>query len=433
MPQLSPVPAVVEKLGVFVAQPLVDEVPDERALSRGIGLDRFPVLAQVAHAVPHGMRVLAKNHGLGGAAVAPHVVHAVVHVALDVGHGVVSLVVHETGGILGVYPVRHDLKGRPLPRLVAQGPEQDRGVVLVPLHHAPHPVHAGFGPDGVAGRKLISHAVGLEVGLADDVEPVLVAELQPARVIRVVRGPDRVDVELLEELDILHHGGLVHGVTQVRVGFVAVDALQHDGATVEHHLAVDELELPEPDPSAFGLQNVTARVSEDQDQRVEVGRLGRPKRWAGYGALLGDFDLPSGSDLDGRGLRTEHDVALVVIQLRLHRDLALLRTVALDVGSDRERPIGVALVQIRHHGEVANVHLGGREQEDFPKDAAQTDHVLVFEPAAVGPAEHLHRDVVRASGHVIGDVELGRGEAVLAVADVLTVHPHVESRLDTLK
>ena len=83
--------------------------------------------------------------------------------------------------------------------------------------------------------------------------------------------------------------------------------------------------------------------------------------------------------------------------------------------------------------EVADLHLRRREQHHVAVDAGVAEEVLVLKEGSVAPAVHLHREQVLARLQVLGDVELVRGAAVLGVADLHSVHPHVVRRIHALE
>ena len=87
---------------------------------------------------------------------------------------------------------------------------EDGGETLV---HPPCPVHVGSEPCAVLCQRLlpIAHSVRLDVRLVDDVQPVLVAELVPVRVIDIMRAAHEVDVVLFHQADVLLHEFLAHG------------------------------------------------------------------------------------------------------------------------------------------------------------------------------------------------------------------------------
>ena len=47
--------------------------------------------------------------------------------------------------------------------------------------------------------------MGFDIRLVYDIKPVLVGQLIPIRVVGVVAGPDRIDVELLHQADVFFH------------------------------------------------------------------------------------------------------------------------------------------------------------------------------------------------------------------------------------
>jgi hypothetical protein len=75
------------------------------------------------------------------------------------------------------------------------------------------------------------------------------------------------------------------------------------------------------------------------------------------------------------------------------------------------------------------VHPGAPVQGDVAEDAREPEEVLVLEPRAGAVAEHLRGDAVLALDQRVGEIELGGGEAVGAVADVAAVHPQRDRAL----
>src|SRR5690606_34645480 len=129
---------------------------------------------------------------------------ALVHPGADVADAgpVVPLVLDDAGGVVGTDPVVHGGEGGAAAGLVAERPDDHRGVVLVPVDHVLGAGDAGRRPLGVVARVGGTDAVGLEVGLVDEVEAVFVGEFVPQRVVGVVRGADGVDVQPFDEGDV---------------------------------------------------------------------------------------------------------------------------------------------------------------------------------------------------------------------------------------
>ena len=74
-----------------------------------------------------------------------------------------------------------------------------------------HVVHVAFhyrcGEEGSGGDGvlLVEEAVTLLICLCADVQTILVAKVIEVRIVRIVTCADGVDVELLHELNVLHH------------------------------------------------------------------------------------------------------------------------------------------------------------------------------------------------------------------------------------
>ena len=95
--------------------------------------------------------------------------------------------------------------------------------------------------------------------------------------------------------------------------------------------------------------------------------------------------------------------------------------------------VAVPRVEVGHHPEVRDVDGVGRPEHHVAEDPGQPPEVLGLEVGAVGEAIHLDGEEVLPRPDGVRDVELGGPAAVLAVADLLTVHPEVEAGGDTLE
>ncbi len=248
---LAEVAAVgVERVGVLLpgepGDPVVDPLPDEATGQARMCLDDLLVLGQPTGAGAHGVSVLAQ-HGRQGAAVcvvgrisrrcllaASHggqLVHSDVHAGVQVDVRAareVALVVDQAAVVALPDPRGRGGQVGSGAGLVAQRPDDDRGVVLVALHQPRGPVQVGLAPRGVvagvAPPAAGFEAVRLEVALAEHPQAVLVAQVQETVVGWVVGGAHRVDVVLLHEQHVGHHGVLGQGPPRQRMPFVAVDA-----------------------------------------------------------------------------------------------------------------------------------------------------------------------------------------------------------------
>ena len=83
---------------------------------------------------------------------------------------------------------------------------------------------------------------------------------------------------------------------------------------------------------------------------------------------------------------------------------------------------------VDRHPQVLDVHRRPAAQHDVAEQAREAEEVLVLEPRAAAPLDHLRREPVLARHQRVGEVELRRGEAVGRVADVAPVAATPRSR-----
>lgn len=237
----------------ILMQCLVDEVPVETALKlgqsscssgcRGIGsADKIPVVLKVATGVSHGVVVFALDEWLGERRVVSvfgAVLDTEVHWTENVG-GVAALsgllILDWTAGVLGVYPVVGIVEILRVFGFVTQTPYYHAGVVIVQGDVMLVALHNLLCEEWGSGDGIlaISESMTFLVGLSNEVEAVLVAEVVPARIIGIMACAYGVDIEALHNFNVLNHTLEGYVVTTVGVHFVAVGALD------EYWLSVDK-------------------------------------------------------------------------------------------------------------------------------------------------------------------------------------------------
>ena len=255
----------------------------------------------------------------------------------------------QAGGVVGVHPVGQGGVVGPVARLVAQRPDDDGGVVLVPLHHALAALHESQPPLGVLA-ELVPNPVGLDVGLVHDVEADLVTQVQPARVVGIVRGAHGVEVVLLHQANILQHRLDGHGLAPIGVVVVAVHALYDDRHAIDAYLAIRQLDLAKAHPAALHLQARALGIAQGHQQGVEGGLLSRP---LGRGLDRGgeiQRTLAARVRRDLTSARRHDQLALAIVE----RDLDGVRPRRLGgIAHDRdlhlERGVAVVAVQLGPH------------------------------------------------------------------------------------
>jgi hypothetical protein len=315
---------------------------------------------------------------------------------------VVALVVDQAAAVPAADPRGHGREVGAGPGLVGQRPRDHARMILVPLHRARRPVQVRLPPGrvvaGVAAPGLQSEPVRLQVALVDHPQPVGVAQIEEARVGRVVAGPHRVDVVPLHGQHISQHRLRRQRPAGTRVPFVPVDAAQHDRRTVDGEHPAARGGPPEADP--------------DRD------------------ALVIGHDLPGvqprplvGPRLDTLDHVRSRRVGIGQAQFG-HDEPGRAR------GLHRQRAPPAGRVEVRVHEEVLQP---ARRDPHRAEDPGQPPHVLVFQVAARGPLVDTYGQHIPAGTQHPGDVELGWQAAALAVAEPHPVEPCRETGIHTLE
>ena len=265
------------------SQTVVAPFPDKLALDAIPAIEDLLILGQASGAVAHGVTVLAVDARLGEWMLTKvvHLRHAGVHGGDNVdGIGVAILLVVDRTTVelvsLGVH--RADVAA--IAALVAHRPHNDAGVVALLHHQALDAVDVGRLPCRVVGDQGdiadILEAMALHIGLGDQHDAILVAQLVKARVVGVMGRAHRVDVVLLHELQVAAHAIEAHGAALVIVVIVAVDAMHLKVSAVE----VDMIALDRHLGKTLAMRNVLADLVTVVDLKrkvIEEGGLGVPE------------------------------------------------------------------------------------------------------------------------------------------------------------
>lgn len=380
-------------------QCLIDIVPDEAALVCRILVFQVGVEMHAAQRISHGVHVFAAE--IRSARLLFQVVldllwlcvHAALHVCDVVvfvaGHLRHALIVHQTGGVAGTEIGGHGGNILAAVGLVATGPDEDTGVVFVPLIHGPCPIqHGGFplrtGGRHVSGGVECPCAVGFQIGFVDEIDAVAVAELVPEGVVGIVAGADGVDVVLFHEADVEPHVLFGDGSATLGVEFVAVDAFEEDALAVQAHDAVFQFEAAESHHGSADLQLSAGCVGEQNGKGIEVGTLGAP----GTDVFHGVVDVPHTAGL------CDHSAGCIGEQCP---DAA----VAFDVQRGGEDAVFAVIVGGELH--VTDVGGGGSVEKDIPKNAGEPPEILIFQPAGAASLEN-------GDGELVAGVPQKRGQ-----------------------
>ena len=362
-------------------------------------------------------------------------VHRGDHVALPgiAGHAVRALVVDDARVVERAEAIRHRVDDLAAGGLVAAGPHEDAGVVLVALVGGVHaveqdgePVHAVAGQQVVlrllAGVDHVPHAVRLHVVLVDDVQAQLVRDAVQAAGVRVVAGADGVDVVALHGDQVAAHLPFRHGAAALGAVVVAVHALEDDALPVEAHHAVHDFKAAEAHLLADELGFPAVLTQQRKLEIVQVRRLGAPEPGRGHG---------QGEGNRGRGVLLGHDDGILVLERE--GEAAAEAVPGRELHGDLKRRVGIAVVQQRLHPEVLHVHVGRRVEEHIAEQAGKAHEILILEPAAGAPAHHLAAELVLPGDEVGRQLEVAGRERIGREADIVAVEPDDDAALRALE
>ena len=309
-------------------------------------------------------------------------------------------------------------------------------MVLVPLKHAPGPVHharaplrqaPGHVPGGLNAVPLLPGPVALQVGLVHDVDAVSVAQAVPGGLVGVVAGAHGIDVIPAKDV---HSGGHIRhadGPARVRVPLVAVDAAKDDALPVEQHQPF--LQLKPPEAGLIGDDLTYRPIRGGQGERHPVQR----RRLVAPGAnVLKPEGLAAQIPALPPQLQGSVEEGLAAGGLDFAGDPGALRLPA-EQQAGGERPGAVVLLQPGLKPQVLQVEPGLGVEEHGAEDAAEAEEVLILDPRRAGALVNLHAQPVALVSDVGGEVEVRGREGVLRVAHELAVEPDVERLLHPLE
>ena len=152
-----------------------------------------------------------------------HLFQGRIHAGIEIGHLILALIMHRTAvQRLDGIPFRHYVAA--FPALVAQAPEQYRGMQAVPAHHPCSAVGIGRAPGGHFADGVV--AMAFLIGLIHDVQAVPVVQGVHLGVVGIVAGSHRIEVVALHQEDVLYHTLHRHGLAHNGVDIVTVGTLQ---------------------------------------------------------------------------------------------------------------------------------------------------------------------------------------------------------------
>ena len=209
---------------------------------------------------------------------------------------------------------------------------------------------------------VIAVSMALDIGLGTEIDAILVTEVVPAWVVRIMTCADSVEIELLQALYIAYHTLCGDYISLVRVKLMTVDALEEDSLAIDEELSVTYLDSAESDAVCEHLDRLCHLLSvllhisaaclgrlcchDLCCESVEIWCLGTPQGWVCY------KNLCRATPVLGLRCCLGHCGALCVSQL-----VTQCRA-ACDVSIDCQTAIGIGC-----HLEVVDMYGSGTHAE----------------------------------------------------------------------
>ena len=240
---------------------MVAPLPDKAAAHNRIAIHELPVVFQIAGAVAHGMGILTKQVWLIRIAVYIGLkgLQIRVHIRAQINIGVVillvaavilgALIVGKAAGIKLFCPGQSGFEAASICTFVAHTPDNNTGTVLIPLYaeldavqssiHIFRVVRKGHIPSLYMAVPIVvvlaiigRGTMGFKIRLIDHQETVLITKLIEHRCIGIMAGTDRIEIMLLDHLQIpLHVFDRDHG-TSDGIRIMAIHTSEADGLTI---------------------------------------------------------------------------------------------------------------------------------------------------------------------------------------------------------
>ena len=258
---------------------LIQEIPDEAALIAHFLVGVFRILVHGPVGIAHGMGIFTKNERLFRLffQVLTDFDHRRIHLAVDIRRFRIALIPGNALVVNRACSVQTmeqpaDLQDHLSAHgLIAAAPDQDAGMVLVPLDHGIGPVQKNLLPFlPIPGQKfclcdqafleLLPYAVGFHVILINYIKTKLITQRIQRTLIGIMTGADRVNVVPLHGQQVTPEFVRGHCSAGFRTVIMPVHTLEDDAHSVELHDSVNNLKAPESDPDPGHLKYLTCRI-----------------------------------------------------------------------------------------------------------------------------------------------------------------------------
>src|SRR6516162_1423719 len=139
-----------------------------------------------------------------------------------------------------------------------------------------------------------THCVRFDIGLANHIQAVTRAKLIPKRDVWIMTGPNRIDIILFHQFEIMDHRGLTNNVSGFRKELIPIYPLDINRLAVYQKLALADLDLTESNQKRNDFKKPALRAQQRNEKRIKPGRLGRPGEDARKIAVPSPNAFPTG-------------------------------------------------------------------------------------------------------------------------------------------
>ena len=137
-------------------------------------------------------------------------------------------------------------------------------MIFKSFHHPLISFQMSFGISGIFRQSSfpVSHSVRFDIGFTDQINTILITQIVPFRIIRIMTGTDCIQIILFHNLNILNHPFTTYIIPCQRIHFMTVCSFKQHRFTVHPYLSqiFFQLDFPESDTLRDNLQYLTGSI-----------------------------------------------------------------------------------------------------------------------------------------------------------------------------
>ena len=112
-------------------------------------------------------------------------------------------------------------------------------------------------------------SVTLHIGFIQNIDTVLITEIIPHRIIRIMTGPHSIEIELFHQLDIIKHIFSGQDFSVFHIVFMTVDSPDQHSFAVEKQIAAIYSDIAESDAFTADIKDIPLTVKEFDNQCIQ--------------------------------------------------------------------------------------------------------------------------------------------------------------------